>query len=143
MSKAKAPGWLRESFKDGIDERFWEPPIYVGPTQGVYPGANARCQLAYHDPLRRPCSGRLERFHWVNRQRIERAMDALLPRDTTFDENMERAGLVLLAAWDSRIGAIACEEHHRRFDNHATPPLIVPYEALPSHVIEWSDWRAN
>lgn len=147
MPKPKAPRWLTESFRDGIDERgrIWE---------STYFGANPGCELAQHDPLHCPCCGRLERIHFVNRQRIENAMGALLPTnaedamawDRSFYEDdftfkWVPSDLVLLAAWDPRVGGISCQQHHRRYDNHATPPLIVPYGALPSHVIDWAeDW---
>lgn len=167
--KPKAPAWLRESFKDGVDFRVSEEHEF---SDGYY-----GCQLAQHDPLQRPCSGRLERFHYVNRQRIEAAMWEQL-RGAVIDpcdlcqgpgvvEAIDRtdaksvpsvvpcpacygAGsyplsnafgyeLMLFAAWDPRVGGIACEGMHRRYDNHATPPLIFPYDALPSHVTDWAE----
>jgi len=150
--KPKAPSWLRESFKDGVDFRVSEGREF---SDGYY-----GCQLAQHDSLQLPCSGRLERFHWVNRQRIENAMGALLlgaeVEEWWSDWNGEEGGagtdcftmpqdwlgeIVLLAAWDPRVGGIACEVHHRRYDRQLGPLLTVFYDALPSHVIEWSeDW---
>lgn len=139
--KPKAPEWLRLSFAEGVDERTREANFGGFP---AYDGARGNCYLARHDPLHRPCSGRLERFHYVNRQRIENAMAALLlaarweefadgPEDSPF------SNLILLAAWDPRVGGISCEGHHRRFDSALTPPLVVPYDALPSHVTEWAE----
>lgn len=48
-----------------------------------------------------------------------------------------RDELILFAAWDPRNGIIACQGHHKRLDNHATPPLIVPQSALPAHAFEF------
>lgn len=153
MPKPKAPEWLRLSFRDGIDFRVSE--------EHEFPDGYYGCQLAQHDPLQRPCSGRLERFHWVNRQRIENAIAALMPttwdavedviryrsaesyRDAALPEYYDPAlwapELILIAAWDPRVGGIACEAHHRRFDSALTPPLVVPYDALPSHVTDWAE----
>lgn len=133
--KPKAPEWLRLSFRDGVDERRGAPiPVSASRSTG--------CQLAQHDLLQRPCSGRLERFHYVNRQRIELAFAALMIWTPEFDALGLTVGdvqdLVLLAAWDPRVGGVGCEMHHRRYDNHLMPPLIVPYDALPSHVTDWA-----
>lgn len=142
--KPKAPRWLTESFRDGVDERdAWPLPGAGVPAYGI---GEALCQLRQHDLLQRPCSGRLERIHYVNRQRIENAMGVLL-LGAVIDDGIYRypfdrwmtSDLILLAAWDPRVGGIACQGMHRRFDNHATPPLIVPYDALPSHVIDWAE----
>lgn len=49
--------------------------------------------------------------------------------------------LVELAEWDPRNGGPGCTEHHRRFDSHATPELIVPADQLPAAVIDFiRDW---
>lgn len=71
MSSGKAPRWLTQAFVVGVDER--QPPggIRLRPP---YPGAYPACELARHDERRRRCSGRIERFHYVNRQRVETAM---------------------------------------------------------------------
>lgn len=142
MAKPKAPEWLRLAFKDGVDEREGDWALM---SDRAYPLARPRCQLAQHDPLELPCSGRLERFHFVNRQRIENAMGALLPPRCELSRGGiypysrdEVAELILLAAWDPRVGGISCEAHHRRLDGALTPPLIVPYGALPSHVTDWA-----
>jgi hypothetical protein len=139
MAKPKAPEWLREAFRDGVDERG---AIAFRPPPPAYPGADPLCFLADHDPRRRPCSGRLERFHFISRQRVEHALAALLHE--TVDSTtgwwilpLDTRDLILLAAWDARNGGIACEGHHRRFDAHATPTLKVPRVALPSHVLDF------
>lgn len=49
--------------------------------------------------------------------------------------------LILLAAWDPRNAVIGCEGHHRRFDNHATPVLVIPAPELPDHMLDFIfDW---
>lgn len=143
--KPKAPKWLTESFRDGVDERelvVWEmdePP---------------RCWLAAFDPAGKPCEGKLERFHFVRRQTVEGVLGNLLPtlRPINFEEaeivfapQLEPAvgmDIVHVAAWDPRNGGIACEAHHRRADSHLVPlpseQLVVPYEALPEHVLEFA-----
>lgn len=157
----KAPAWLTQAFADGVDER--QPPggIRLRPP---YVGAYPTCFLARHDERRRPCSGRIERFHFISRQRVENAMGALLPyagmtpcgRCVPGDAEAEcdaceggliffpaedRRDLILLAAWDPRNAELGCEGHHRRFDSHLTPALTVPYSALPASVVlfafEW------
>jgi hypothetical protein len=123
------------------------------------------CWLARHAPEQRICSGRLERFHFIPRQRVEAGMWEQLRgamiccpicggsgdwRDSGSCEGCFGAGrtrlpfsenLILLAAWDPRNGGISCVGHHRRFDNHATPSLSIPYAVLPRHVVEFvKDW---
>lgn len=98
--------------------------------------------------------GRLERFHWINRQRAANALSALLPISAidlrriapppedchVFDDD-EVADLIQLVEWDPRNSDLGCEGHHRRFDNHLTPSLTVRYERLPSHLIQFAfDW---
>jgi hypothetical protein len=138
MSKAKAPEWLREAFRDGVEE-------HVAHLRGLIVHPHDACFLARHDDRRRPCSGPYERFHFINRQRVENAMAALLPYAWEADAlgafltetEWTRDDLILLAAWDPRNGGIACEGHHRRFDSHLTPPLTVPRLQLPARVIEF------
>lgn len=135
MARPKAPRWLTGAFRDGIDER---DTVVVSSGERKYYG----CQLAQHDPLERPCSGGLERFHWIGRQRVENAMGALLPYLMPFDWRWDRDEIILLAAWDPRNGGIACaDEHHARLDSHREPTLIIPASALPSHVHDFAaDW---
>lgn len=145
--KPKAPRWLTEAFRDGVDERILASLRDEGQPAAAYPGADPLCWLAQHDPARRPCvqsnGPGFERFHFIPRQRVENALGALLPADgawfaleATPDwhpdlvaairpevpiwQFMGRADLILLAAWDPRNGELACEHHHRRFDGHAT-----------------------
>jgi hypothetical protein len=118
--RESAPKWLREGFRDGVDEREQQRTL--------------ACCLFLHDPAARPCSGRLERLHWIGRQRVRNALWCSLPLPCGPD-------LILLAEWDPRNGGIACEGHHRRFDRHLTPELVVPRSALPAHVEEFiADW---
>lgn len=152
MAKPKAPVWLREAFRDGVDE-FAAAEDKLPERDYARGGCQEEaCWLAPFDGHRRPCKGPFERFHFVNRERVENALGALLPtsgyfptlpddRITQIMDGWDRAALILLAAWDSRNGAIGCEGHHRRLDNHATPSLIVPQSRLPDHVREFAhDW---
>lgn len=140
--KPKAPRWLTESFRDGVDERETMRALYDLAFKGT------GCCLAQHDPHDRPCSGRLERFHYINRQRVENALGALLPRTPYWHWPGERGitgelrdELILLAAWDPRVGGIGCEGHHRRLDSHLTPELVIAKSALPDHLLEFAtDW---
>lgn len=152
MAKPKAPVWLREAFRDGVDEEGRHQRILTMRAP-AYVGASGACWLAQHDPARRPCSGPHERFHFVGRQRVENAMwdrlrDALIEEDDgeggTFRTpflRFEVWDLTLLAAWDPRNGGVGCEHHHRRFDGHAcssrAPKIVVPRLALPAHVEDW------
>lgn len=149
-----APAWLCEAFRDGVDERYGavdsdRPRVHRVP---AYVGAQGYCWLAQHDPRRLPCTGRLERFHFIGRQRVKHALGALLPTYGYFPslpddsitqmmDGFDRGALLVLAEWDARNGGVACEGHHRRFDNHATPELVVPGDAVPGHVFEFlCDW---
>jgi hypothetical protein len=96
------------------------------------------CWLWQFDEQERPCSGRLEAFHFFGRQRIRNALWPLLrgvvPQDCLDD-------LIELAEWDSRNAGPGCEGHHRRLDNQATPGLHIPAAALPLQVIAFTlDW---
>lgn len=155
MPKPKAPRWLTESFRAGVDARQAPGGVRLRP---AYPGAYPSCWLAHHDPRRRPCTGLMERFHFVNRQRVENAMGALLLGAeytpwvyrnegaafhgiaiNTLVSNAERDDLILLAAWDDRLGEVGCEGHHRRLDSHLTPALEIVSSALPAHLIDWGE----
>lgn len=148
-----APSWLRAGFALTIDER--------AETEGLLPrSAYARggcqeqaCRLARSDALVRPCAGKFERFHYLGRQRVENALYALLPGEVVHDpspgteeygsgvEFPDWSDVILLAEWDARNGGIACEQHHRRFDNHLTPPLKVAAADLPGHFLDFlCDW---
>lgn len=166
MAKAKAPRWLTESFRDGVDQFA----TAEGHPPKPYPLANPWCWLARHDPARAGCDGALERFHYIGRQRVENALGALLPFavDITFNDDgsiniggppppVDAAGrisgpppiaeewrdeITLLAAWDPRNGGLGCEGHHRRFDGHQVSlprhRIIVPRIALPGRVVDFA-----
>lgn len=80
MPKPKAPPWLREAFRDGVDDwlNIEDPTWHRRPSQ--YP-----CWLAPHDPGHRECTGTLERFHFIGRQRVEAAVWEQL-REASIDE---------------------------------------------------------
>lgn len=80
------------------------------------------CFLAAFDA--RPCDGRIEAAHWINRQRI---------RNSLWARGLDR-DLIELACWDTRLAVPACTHHHRRFDHHATPALVVPRQYVPVEV---------
>lgn len=152
MASAKAPRWLTQAFQQGVDAfAALETPVHRT-TRAAYPGAHPLCWLAAHDPAKRPCSpGHLERFHFIRRQDVEAAMWAQLPtpKIDVFDpasiwtglDRKTRDELVLIAAWDPRNGGLACEQHHRRYDQHQVSlpreRVIVRYEALPPRVIQF------
>jgi hypothetical protein len=97
--------------------------------------------LARHDPEGRPCKGRAEIFHFIGRQRVRDALYYQHPEGDHLRPLLRPSEWLELAEWDPRNGGIACEGHHRRFDNHLTPSLVVPADALPVHVIEFAeDW---
>lgn len=124
--RRRTPTDLAESFRDGVDEQIRGGDL---------------CWLAPHDD--RPCSGRLERFHFIGRQRVRNALGALLPHWglTVGVPDYDKDALAELAEWDARNGGVACEYHHRRFDGHLTPSLKVPAASLPAHVLEFAeDW---
>jgi|GEM_PF-3085582 len=125
----KAERSLTKAFKKGVDARY------------VWDSEETVCWLAPHDPERRPCTHKLERFHFIGRQRVRNALYALLPDFPPDVPDWDLYELILLAEWDSRNGAIACEGHHRRYDSHLTPALEVPSFELPDHVLEFvEDW---
>lgn len=143
--KPKAPTWLREAFRDGVDDRE-EIETMTGPR---FYG----CWLAQFDPAHKPCEGKLERFHFLSRQRVESALGLALQcleedgpvEHSWYVHPAPDPDIILIAAWDPRNGGIACEAHHRRFDSHLVPlpseQLVVPYDALPEHVIEFAEER--
>lgn len=143
MAKPKAPEWLREAFRDGVDEYTRAEHTGIGKP---YPLANPWCWLARFDPARRPCAGVLERFHYVRRQDVENAMWSQLANAIYEDaegliQNAWDWDLILVAAWDARNGGMGCEEHHRRYDGHQVSlpreRVIVPFSALPARVIHF------
>jgi len=85
---ATAPAWLREAFRDGVDEREGVFDSEGGERfrsmrKAAYSGASPWCWLAQHDPAKQPCQGQpakmIERFHFIPRQRVGNALFALLP----------------------------------------------------------------
>ena len=89
------------------------------------------CFLAPHDDRETPCYGRFEAFHFLGRQEV-RNSPALYGLEREFVELIE---------WDPRNAGLGCEGHHRRYDSHATPGLIVPRLALPDDVEEFVEER--
>lgn len=158
MPKPKADDWLREAFRDGIDDRhvlsYHRDPKIAATARAprrAYPTAHPDCWLAHHDPKKRPCNfgprGVFERFHFLPRQRVENAMWSTVPghmkttAEVPIDVDWDPTDIILLAAWDPRNGELGCEHHHRRYDGHAdspsAPKIIVPAFALPQHFDEY------
>jgi len=149
VGKPKAPRELTEAFVAGVDAREYERVTRSG---AAYSGAWAACWLAQFDQTMAPCGGRnlgvnsnLERMHLIPRQRVEEAIWAMLPYqpvnvfdpESIFDPRLDKWAIIHAAAWDDRNGAIGCEHHHRRFDRHSTPSLVVPRAAVPLHLSEF------
>lgn len=137
------PAELTEAFREQAFTIFTHfGPEGAGQPLRLYDGGPA-CWLKQHDPLDRPCSGKLEAFHFVGRQRIRNVLRPLLATDLLADGAIDPLvdDLVELAEWDPRSGGPGCTGHHRRFDNHATPDLKIPAVALPSparaFVLDW------
>lgn len=81
-----APAWLREAFRDGVDDRemvYRDGVERWRSKQRPYAGANPWCWLAQFDPKRLPCAGQdghlIERFHFLRRQSVEGAVGGYLP----------------------------------------------------------------
>lgn len=85
------------------------------------------CFLAPFDDHGRDCDGKWEALHFFGRQEL---------RNSPLLYGLERE-IVELIEWDDRNAALACEGHHRRFDSHATPALILPRIALPDDTEEF------
>jgi hypothetical protein len=111
------------------------------------------CWLAQFDEEHRDCEGKIEAFHFINRQRVRHVVGGYLPKDFAsafwneelgefeFWEQREIDELVVQAEWDPRNAGPGCEMHHRRLDGQRMPQLIVPREALADQVIDFaSDW---
>lgn len=105
--------------------------------------AEMRPSLGEHGVDVGPCEGWIEGAHWIKRQRVEAIVDGWIIVEQCRGEIHSRwdEDLTLLAAWDPRNGVAACERHHRRFDGHRMPPLVVPRLLVPNHVVEFvNDW---
>lgn len=168
---ADAPAWLREAFRDGVDDRemVYRDGVERARKKGApYRAANPWCWLAQFDPKRLPCAGQdghlIERFHFLRRQTVEDVVGRQLLACGLCDfgkleipgegqatcppcggrgiPGRLRAELILLAAWDARNGGLACEHHHRRYDNHAcspsAPAIEVPFHRVPDHVFDFT-----
>lgn len=85
------------------------------------------CFLEPFDKESRECFGRFEALHFFGRQEL---------RNAPCFYGLERE-IMELIEWDVRNAALGCEGHHRRFDRHATPTLILPRSALPADTEEF------
>lgn len=101
------------------------------PADRLRVGLELRCYLSLFDRHERQCCGRLEAAHVFGRQEL-RNYPPFWGLDPDVIELME---------WDARNGIPACTEHHRRFDSHATPDLILPRDALFDDTLEFISER--
>lgn len=85
------------------------------------------CFLAPFDDHNRDCVGKWEAFHFFGRQEL---------RNSPLLWGCE-PDVIELIEWDDRNAGLGCEGHHRRFDGHLTPTLILPRIALPDDTEEF------
>lgn len=146
MSRRRTPpAELTEAFREQAFKLYtYSGPEAEGRSLCLHSDGGPACWLKQHDPLDRPCSGRLEAFHFLGRQRVRHLLRQQFTTDLLAPSAIDAADLddlVELAEWDPRIGGPGCTGHHRRFDNHATPDLKITATALPSlvraYVLDW------
>lgn len=113
---------LRAAFAAGVTERSI-----------VEDRRPLRCWLADHDPLDLPCSEKLERFHFIPRQRARNDLALVLPLGY-WREGDGGPGILAVVEWDDRNGGIGCEQHHRRLDGQLGPKLVLPRGVIPARV---------
>ena len=171
MAKAKAPSWLREAFSRGVDAyTAAEHPIgHVGLYEGAnrfcwlaqHDPAKRPCTPGrlerFHFIRRQDVEGAM----WAQLPDTIQycsdcggaggfAVERMIGHSFIECGACEGRGhfspydpdeLILIAAWDPRNGGLACEQHHRRYDQHQVSlpreRVIVPYAALPSRVIHF------
>lgn len=90
------------------------------------------CWLAPFDPLKRPCKGRWEAFHFFGKQEV---------RNSPALYGLEDPEQMMLIEYDDRNAGPGCVEHHRRLDKQADAGpetgIVVPRLALPWDVEEF------
>lgn len=123
-------------------ERYVRGGFPVAPF-GERPYRPRQCWFQANIPGIDPCDGdhgpdALEAAHWIKRQRVELAVAAYF---FGTEEAANGVGWEIkdLAGWDPRNAVPACEKHHRRFDAHRMPTLIVPRRLVPEHVVEFAN----
>lgn len=144
MRRPTPPRELTEAFRETAFAYFTHHgPEVPGQPLRLYDGGPA-CWLKQFDPLDRPCSGDLEAFHFIGRQRVRNVLRRQLTTDplaAAAIDAFDIDGLVELAEWDPRNAGPGCTGHHRRFDNHATPDLKLSAVVLPAPAREFVlDW---
>jgi hypothetical protein len=108
--------------------RKWRDAVVFDAREG-YPTRLRSCWFGTREGLSVDlCEGTIEGAHWLKRQRVRHALEAL-----GFDRE-----LIQLAEWDPRNGVPACEKHHQRFDSQRMPPLVVPRRLVPLHVVDFT-----
>lgn len=154
MKRPAPPRHLTEAFRE-VGLSYYRHQVDDVPEHALrLCDGGPACWLYQFDELERPCSGELEVFHFIGRQRVAKTIrplliDARLDHDAevwmllrplAFDPH-DVDELVELAEWDPRNAAPGCAGHHRRFDSHATPKLKIAGADLPNRVREFiADW---
>lgn len=93
------------------------------------------CWFAQNLPDPGKCEGRSRAAHWIKRQRVRNALDAVMPLG-----HLVRL-TISAAEWDPRNGVPSCALHDERHDGQAMPPLVVPESLVPEAVWEFTaDW---
>ncbi|HXS32270.1 MAG TPA: hypothetical protein VN758_00680 [Solirubrobacterales bacterium] len=145
MKRPTPPRHLTEAFREEAFALFTHsgPDECTGYPLRLYNGGPA-CWLKQHDPLDRTCSGDLEAFHFIGRQRIRNILRHQLVTDVLTVgsiDSLDLDDLVELAEWDPRNGGPGCTGHHRRLDSHTTPDLTLSALVLPVSVRQFVlDW---
>lgn len=170
MAAAKAPRWLTQTFQQGVDYYATIPlnprPAYPGAHPycwlAAHDPARRPCTPGHLERFHFIRRQDVEGAMWA--QLLEATVEQTCelcrgsgcnpnnvlaaclgcdgartwPRPILYEEKRD---LILIAAWDPRNGGLACEQHHRRYDNHQVSlpreRVIVRYEALPSRVIQF------
>lgn len=105
-----------------LQEQFRLQVVFAGDPDG----AALPCWFADQDE--RACDGPREAAHFIARQVIRNRLWAH-GADADWTE---------LAEWDPRNAVCSCHAHHRRFDLHLTPSLVVGRESVPEAVQEFA-----
>jgi hypothetical protein len=122
------PPWLKEQFWLAAGEIAGERVARKLPP----------CWLSDYDLRRRKCSTEIQACHLIAEQRIR---NVLVPQLIELDAQLGAPGMLAevipLLECDPRLAVPGCTRHHPRFDNHATPELVVPRAALPEPFLDF------
>ncbi len=90
------------------------------------------CWLARFDEKERPCAGRTQKAHLLEKQTLKREVRshaAWIRGEPEWPDGMN-------GIWDERLWIPACERHHSLFDHHM---IAVPRSALPASTEELAE----